>query len=151
MDEPQNVRMRNACGKSSREYKKYIDVELGGCTSIERTDNMIGACKAGRDNVLYYSCNEFEPLVNCMYKVGKSYYAIRVTIGESHDCGEADDGKILEDFFKELALQNDEELNLIYMVPDRVFKRFVTRPAIPLVPRSVGDKYILHADVKRPP
>lgn len=119
---------------------------LGGCTDIQTTDDMVEACKTGREKVVYYSYNESEPLVDCMYKVGKCYYAVQVTIGDSHDCG-----KIIDDFFEKLDLKEDEELNLVYTVPDAVFERFVTKPTEPAVPASVVNRsYILHAEIKRP-
>lgn len=112
-----NVRARNASGRSSQYYKRYLSEELGGCNGIERTDDMVEACKTGRERVIYYSYCESEPLVECMYKVGKCYYAIQVTISDSHDCGGENDGKIIDDFFEKIDLKDDEELNLIYAVP----------------------------------
>eukprot|EP00978_Attheya_sp_CCMP212_P033979 scaffold140115_cov44-Attheya_sp.AAC.6 len=146
-EKAQKVRMRNACGKSSKDYNGLFFGELGGCVDIERTDDMIGTCQTGRERVIYYSYNESEPLVDFMYKVGQCYYAIQVTIHEDHDCG----GEKLENFFAELTLQEDEELNLVYTVPDGIFKRFVTKPVAPKIPESVdGQVYVLHAEIKRP-
>mmetsp|Transcript_6775 Transcript_6775/g.18938 ORF Transcript_6775/g.18938 Transcript_6775/m.18938 type:complete len:528 (+) Transcript_6775:3-1586(+) len=139
-------RTRNACGKSSRDYKKLWDEELGGCIDIERTDNMIGSCKAGRERVIYYSYNESVPLVDFLYKVGNCYYAVQVTIHEDHDC----DAEKLENFLAKLDLQADEELNLVYTVPDGVFKRFVTKPVVPIIPDVGGEVFVLHAEIKRP-
>ena len=112
---------------------------------------MVEACKTGRERVIYYSYCESEPLVECMYKVGKCYYAIQVTISDSHDCGGENDGKVIDDFFEKIDLKDDEELNLSYAVPDAVFLRFVTKPCEPKVPTDVaGTAYVLHAEIKRP-
>ena len=51
----QEFSTRNACGKSSKDYKDLFKVDLGGCVDIERTDNMIKSCKTGRERVIYYS------------------------------------------------------------------------------------------------
>lgn len=58
----------------------------------------------------------------------------------------------MENFLADLDLQSDEELNLVYTVPDGVFGRFTTNPVRPEVPRGVaGDVFIFHAEIKRPP
>lgn len=137
---------RNAVGKSNPYYKRFLQFELGKCTEIRRTRNMIQDCKSGPNGIIFYSFNEREPLVDFMYKRAQVYYAIQVTIGKHHKCEE----EKLDGFLKELDLQEGQELNLVYAVPSMTFGDFTTSPVEPELSLNFAKKcYILHAEIPK--
>lgn len=137
---------REACGKASEFYRDYFDSNLGGCSEIRSSTDIVGDCRRAADGIIFYSFDEGEPLVDFIYKRGNIYYAIQVTIRPQHDCA----FDKVATFLERLNLQANEELHLVYTVPNKVFKRFTTAPDEPLIPAEAEGVYIRHAEINPP-
>ena len=124
-----------------------IDKQVGGCTAIRQTHKMIEDCKNGDSGVIFYSFNESEHLVDILYKPDDTYHAIQVTIGQTHDC---DEDK-LKNFLDTVGLTEEQELSLVYAVPNGKFGRFTTSPVKPRINLEVaGVCYIVHPEIPQP-
>ena len=70
----ESLRVRRACGKRDKEtYKNLESMGVGGCNEIKTTDNIIEGSRTGKVIVIFYSYNEFHPLVDFMYKDGEQW------------------------------------------------------------------------------
>jgi hypothetical protein len=114
----EECKCRKACG-----WSEIMDLGTRAKT-IQRTNDMIDACKDGAEETIFYSLNESEAFVHFMYKSGGNYYAIKVTTAWKRDW----DKQKLERFLNELDLQKEEQLCLVNAVPESTFSKFFTDP-----------------------
>ena len=73
--------------------------------------------------------SEQNPLIDFIFKVGKVFYAVQVTIGKTHDAEKAK----IDELVRDLKLRKGEELKLLYAVPLDHFEMFDTNPRKPSI------------------
>eukprot|EP00039_Didymoeca_costata_P016416 m.294975 g.294975 ORF g.294975 m.294975 type:complete len:614 (+) comp16392_c0_seq3:1-1842(+) len=120
---------RNAVKKIRNQKATFKAVTLPNCTKKRCVLDIYGSVVKCKENILFHSVSEQEPLIDFIYKSGNNYYAMQVTISQSHD---AAPGKI-RGMMDKLKIKDGEQIFLYYLVPESNFKEFVTVPVEPKV------------------
>jgi hypothetical protein len=121
---------RLAVGMKHDDRSLREKLKLPKCSAVQQSLDIFSAVRNGDDLVVYHPVNEFNPLIDFVFKDGPIFYAVQVTIGKTHD---AEKTKI-EDMVRELQLARGEQVMLLYAVPAFHFENFVTIPVEPAVP-----------------
>lgn len=77
---------------------------------------------------VFYSKDEFEPLIDMIWKIDGGYVAIQATIARDH--GAATDK--IRTLKNELVLKDKERLRIFFVLPNPRYSEFVTNPVNPL-------------------
>ena len=144
----------NIPDKIKRKGVVPFQLVLGGCTVSRLVSDLRSSVRNGPDNVLYYSTNQYAPLVDMVYKRGMFYYAIQATIVKEHKANV----ELIQQLEKDLQLDTDNKmLLLIYAVPDARFDGFKLKPVDPLEfekyigrEKSLPKTVVLHAKIENP-
>ena len=117
--------------------KKKTPVECSAtfpmCTKKSCVVDIYGSVVNKAENTLFHSVSEQEPLIDFIYKSGKIYYAMQVTIGKSHDAAAVKIAIMMNKLEVAGGFNNGEKVFLCYLVPEFHFKEFVTAPVEPKV------------------
>lgn len=102
---------------------------LPGCNEmrLETEDIVEKARDHPEGRVIFHSTNKKYPLIDFIYKVGLTYYAVQVTKGDDH----SSNVKHIQELIERLELKEGESVELVYAVAGLKLKKFVTKPANP--------------------
>ena len=138
--------MRQRPGKAN-EKKNYLpgEIMVGSRRSILRVPRMVERVRNDpTQSNLYYSKDEFEPLIDMIYRVDDGFEAIQSTVSKSHD---AKPEKI-RSLATKLRLGSNEKLRIFYAVPSPRFSEFVTNPVNPLLDQpDLANVSIFHLSI----
>uniref|UniRef100_A0A0G4FJ71 Uncharacterized protein n=1 Tax=Chromera velia CCMP2878 TaxID=1169474 RepID=A0A0G4FJ71_9ALVE len=119
---------RKAVGAGGDRAKR--ELELPHYNSLRFVTDVPAAVKACRTgNVVYHSVDQSFPLVDFMFKHGGMLYVVNATVAAEHDAKP----NAIEQFVKSLDLKARRfvKLKLLFAVPMKRFKNFVTKPVEP--------------------
>lgn len=117
---------QRGAGKRTRVVTPF---ELTGCDNMVFAVDPSKRVKIGPEKTLFHSTNHQYPLIDMIFKIGKTYYAVQATVSTKHD---ASPDKI-EALAKTLNLKHDEELHIFYAVPLEIMPKFNTNPVNPRI------------------
>ena len=117
-------------------------IVVGGCRGIQQVTDIVLAARA-TPNVVFHSVNTRYPLIDFLYQSGEGHFhAFQATIGATHTANQI---KIKQ---LQRKVGGWEILTLYYLVQDKTFLNFATRPANPQT-RGVKCK-IVHVLIQNP-
>lgn len=127
LTEGNTFEMRDCIGRGKVKTKQVWAQPT--CTEIKLSLDIIRDVQSGeKDGVIYHSVSEREPLIDFIFRVANVYYAVQVTIGQSHTASQEG----IDALWKRLP--QGATLVLLYAIPLGNFWTFTTVPVAPALP-----------------
>jgi hypothetical protein len=106
--------------------RKLTKCILPRCNAIRLCTDIHKAVRESEDELtVFHSVSEQFPLIDFCFKHEKIFYAVQVTIGDSHDS----EKEKIKQFVEKLKLEKGQRIELIYAVPSSRLSSFANKPA----------------------
>ena len=143
----ESLREKSQQGKKTenKNYQPLGNVTVGSKRTVRRVAKLAEAVSADiTQQSLYYSKDEFEPLIDMIFRVDDGYNSVQATVNSSHDAAV----EKIRTLKSRLSLKDHEVLRIYYAMPSIRYEKFVTDPVNPLLDQAdLRNVHIYHIGV----